>query len=198
MFLLTKLFTFGFLFALFPLAVNPESMISQPILWIETFDHSEIPRTIGTWEHNVLDANQSIRIELVDQDMGNKLGGKSLAIYFDVDSSNPAMVGCWIKLERQDLTGFDTLHFSLKSGEGERFTGNVAVQLTDSGNRKAPYLISGVGKEWKDYRIPLKKFTRIADWSGVKDFEIVIDDINARPKEGVLIIDEIYVAREAL
>lgn len=196
MFLLTKLFTFGFLFALFPVAVNPESMIPQPALWIETFDHQEIPKTVGTWEHNILDSNQGISIELIDQDAGNKPGGKSLAIHFDVDSSNPAMAGCWIKLKHQDLTGFDTLHFSMKSGAEERFTGNVAVQLTDSGNRKAPYLISGVGSEWKEYQISLKKFTRIADWSGIKDFEIVIDDINARPKEGTLLIDEIYVTKD--
>jgi len=195
---LIKLFAWALFLSALPLAVNAESDAPQHVLWIETFDHEDIPKSIGTWEHNVLDFNQGIRIELVEEDAWNKKGGKSLAIHFDVDSSNPAMVGCWIGLEHQNLTGFDTLHFSLKSGKGERFTGNVAVQLTDIGNRKAPYLIGGVGKKWREYRIPLKKFARIADWSGVKDFEIVIDDINARPKEGVLMIDEIYVAREAL
>jgi hypothetical protein len=193
--LLTKLFTFGFLFALFPLAVNPESMISQPILWIETFDHEQIPKTIGTWEHNVLDSNQGIRIELADQDAANKKNGKSLALHFDVDSSNPAMVGCWIKLENQDISAFDTLHFSLKS-QGGRFTGNVAVQFTDSLYRKAAYLVSQVKADWKEYQIPLKRFPRISNWSEIREFEIIIDDINANPKQGTLLIDEIYVSKD--
>jgi len=195
MFLLTKLFTFGVFLALFPLAVNPESLIPQRILWIETFDHAEIPKNIGTWEHNVLDSDQGIKLELVDQDASNKKGGKSLALHFDVDSPNPAMVGCWIRLENQDLSAFDTLHFSLKS-QGGRFTGNVAVQFTDEGNRKASYLVSGVRKDWKEYGIPLKKFPRISDWSKVKEFEVIIDDMNAVPKEGTLLIDEIYVSGE--
>lgn len=197
MFLLTKLFTFSFLIALFPVAVIPESMETTQKMVIESFDLPDMPQNVHTWEHNVLDYDQGIEIELVDEDAGAKAGGRSLAIHFDVDSSHPAMVGCWIGLRKQDLRGFDTLHFSLKSAEGERFTGNVAVQLTDSGNRKAPYLVGGVSHEWKEYSIPLKKFTRIADWSGVKDFEIVIDDINARPKEGTLLIDEIYVTKGA-
>lgn len=196
MFLLNRLLSFGLLIALFPLAVLPENTAVEQKMVIESFDAAEIPQDVHTWTHNILDFDQGIEIELVNQDAGNKTGGKSLAIHFDVDSSNPAMVGCWIRLKDQDLRGFDTLHFSLKSSEGERFTGNVAVQLTDSGNRKAPYLISGIGSEWKEYRIPLKKFTRIADWSRVTDFEIVIDDINASPKEGTLLIDEIYVTKD--
>jgi len=191
---LIKLLTLGLLPFLFPLAVSAESAPTRRISWIETFDHKEIPRSIGTWEHNVLDSDQSISVELVDQDAANKIGGKALAIHFDVDSPNPAMVGCWIKFENQNLSAFDTLHLNLKSGGEGGFTGNIAVQFTDTENRKAPYLISGVGKEWKEYRIPLKKFRRIADWSEVKEFEIIIDDINASPKEGILLIDEIYVS----
>jgi len=197
MLLLTKLFTFSFLIVLFPLAVIPDDVPRQRMI-IESFDHESMPKKVHTWVHNVLDYDQGIEIELVDQDAKNKAGGKSLAIHFDVDSSNPAMAGCWIGLKNQDLRGFDTLHFSLKSTEGERFTGNVAVQLTDSGNRKAPYLVSGISREWKEFQIPLKKFARIADWSGVKEFEIVIDDINARPKEGTLLIDEIYVTKDVM
>ena len=195
--LLSKPFSLGFLLALFPLAVSPESLIPQRILWIETFDHEQIPKTVGTWKHHVLDSNQGIRIELVDQDAANKEGGKSLAIHFDVDSPNPAMVGCWIKLGNQDLSGFDTLHFSLKSGRGGRFKGSVAVQFTDSLYRKSAYLVSQVKEEWIDYRIPLKKFPRISNWSGIREFEIIMDDTNAIPKEGTLWIDEIYVSRRS-
>ena len=194
--LLIKPFLFCFLLALFPLAINPELAAPEGILRIESFDHEELPNHIGTWEHNILDPDQSIQIELVQDDARGKAGGKSLAIHFDVDSPNPAMVGVWIELKHRDFSAFDTLHFSLKSGEGERFRGSVAVQFADEGNRKASYLVSGVRKDWKEYSIPLKKFPRIRDWTKVKEFEVIIDDMNAVPKEGTLLIDEIYVSGE--
>lgn len=198
MYLLNKLFTLGFLVALFPLAVLPEGTASPQKLVIESFDSQQMPQSVHTWVHNLMDYDQGIQIELMDDDAEGKPGGKSLAIHFDVDSSSPAMVGCWIRMKNLDLRGFDTLHVSLKSTGGDRFTGNVAVQLTDSDNRKAPYLISGIKNEWKEFQIPLRKFTRIADWSAVTDFEIVIDDLNARPKEGTLLIDQIYVTRDVV
>jgi len=71
----------------------------------------------------------------------------------------------------------------------------VAVQLTDSLYRKAAYWVSNVKEEWKEYQILLKKFARIANWSQVKEFEIILDDMNAIPKEGTLLIDEIYVSK---
>lgn len=198
MLLAARPFVFGFLLALFPLFVNPEESLPERILWIETFDGEGIPKNIGTWEHSVLDSNQGIRIEIVQDDARGKTGGKSLAIHFDVDSPNPAMVGLWIKLKHQDLSAFDTLHFSLKSAGEERFRGSVAVQFTDEGNRKASFLVSGIKKEWKEYNIPLKKFARIRDWSKVKEFEVILDDTNAVPKEGTLLIDEIYVSGEVV
>lgn len=196
MFLLTKLFTFGFLLALFPVAVIPDTAISQRTIVIESFDHEDMPKNIGTWIHNILDPDQNIQLELIGQDARNKAGGKSLAIHFDVDSPNPAMVGCWIKLKNQDLSGFDTLHFSFKAGSDGYFKGSVAVQFTDSLYRKAAYLVSQVKADWKEYQIPLKRFPRISNWSEIREFEIIIDDINANPKQGTLLIDEIYVSKD--
>lgn len=194
---LIRTFTLGLFLALLPLMAHAESRVPQRILRIESFDHKETAKNIVTWEHNILDSNQSIRIELIDQDAQNKRGGRALAIHFDVDSPEPAMVGCWIKLENQDLSAFDTLHFSLKSGDGERLKGSVAVQFTDSLYRKAAYLVSQIKDEWTEFRIPLKKFPRISNWSEIREFEIIIDDINANPKEGTLLIDEIYVSKES-
>ncbi len=169
--------------------VNPQS-----ILEIADFEDEETARSVGTWERNVLDPDQSVKVRIVGEDRAGKKEGKALAIDFDVDSPNPAMVGVWIKLENQDLSSFDTLHVHLKS-EGGRFRGAVAVQLTDSLYRKAAYSISNIKEEWKEYQIPLKKFARIANWSQVKEFEIILDDMNAIPKEGTLLIDEIYVSK---
>ena len=189
-----KYFSFWICLTLLPLASIAQDLNPQPILGIADFEDEDTARSVGTWEHNVLDPDQSVKVRIVGEDRAGKKEGKALAIDFDVDSPNPAMVGVWIKLENQDLSSFDTLHFHLKS-EGGRFRGAVAVQLTDSLYRKAAYLVSNVREEWKEYQIPLKKFARIANWSQVKEFEIILDDMNAIPKEGTLLIDEIYVSK---
>lgn len=181
------------LVSLFALAQNAEAGSDK--LRLVDFDDPAVIRQIGVWEHNVLDPDQSLKIAIIPGSRTHERGGTVLRLGFDVDSSNPAMVGFWAKLESPDLSEFDTLHLSLKSDEERSFTGSIALQFTDEGNRKASYLISGIKKEWTEFRVPLKRFPRIRDWSRVKEFEIVIDDTNAVPKEGVLFVDEIFVSR---
>ena len=193
---LFKYFIFGFFLILLPLAANAQDFNRHPILWIADFEDPDMPQNTGVWVHNILDPDQSLKIEIMQQGTARKKAGKVLRLDYDVDSPNPAMAGFWVNLRNQDFSGFDTLHLSLKAGEGERFPGSIALQFTDANNHKAPYLISDIPPEWKEFLVPLKKFNRINDWSEIKEFEIIIDDINARPKEGILFVDGIYVSKD--
>lgn len=143
---------------------------------------------MGTWEHNILDAAQSVRHEI-------SANAAEVDVLFDVDSSLPAMGGFWLKIEGHDLSEYESLHLWMRAESDPPFTGNIALQFTDKDNRKAPYLLSGVRSEWKEFEVPLQKFRRIRDWSEVKTFEIVIDDIHARPKKGVLFLKEVSVVK---
>jgi len=143
--------------------------------------------TMGTWEHNILDPSQRVTHE-IDREAGE------VKVHFDVNSSLPAMGGFWLKIEGHDLSEYESLHLRMKAESDPPFTGNIALQFTDKDNRKAPYILSGVRSKWKDFEVPLQKFRRIRDWSSVKSFEIVIDDIHARPKEGILFVKEIFVS----
>lgn len=105
------------------------------------------------------------------------------------------MGGYWLKINDRNLSDYESLHLTLRAESDPPFSGNVALQFTDRDNRKAPYILSGVRREWKDFEVPLQKFRRIRDWSRVKTFEIVIDDIHARPKEGVLFLREVSVVK---
>ena len=193
---LFKYFIFGFFFGLLPLAGFAQDIRTQSILWIADFEETETPQNTGVWRHNILDPDQSLKTEITLEDTERKKGGKVLRLDYDVDSPNPAMVGFWVNLRNQDLSGFDTLHLNLKAGRGDRFPGNIALQFTDANNHKAPYLISNIPPAWKEFQVPLKKFNSINDWSEIKEFEIIIDDINARPKEGILFVDGIYVSKD--
>ena len=174
-----------------PLAGFAQDVSPQPVLQIIDFKDADLTQNIGVWVHNILDPDQGLKFEIAQQ--GQE---KILKLDYDVDSPNPAMVGFWVNLRNQDLRGFDTLHVSLKAGVEEPFLGNIAFQFTDINNHKAAYLISRIPSEWKEFQVPLKKFNRINDWSEIKEFEIIIDDINARPKEGVLFVNEIYVSAD--
>ncbi len=164
-------------------------------LFLINLDDPAVLRNIGIWEHNVFDPDQSLKVDVTEGNGTDKKKANVLKLDFDVDSSNPAMVGCWLKFENLDLSEFDTLQLKIKSDESERFSGNLALQFTDADNKKAAYLINGIGTDWKEFHVPLRKFNRIHDWSRITGFEIIIDDINARPKEGILFVDEISVSR---
>lgn len=177
------------------LALTQIAEADRDKLFLINLDDSAVMRNIGVWEHNLFDSDQSLKVGVTEGNNADEKHRKILKLDFDVDSPNPAMVGCWLKLENLDLSEFDTLRLKIKSDESERFSGNLALQFTDADNKKAPYLINGIGKDWKEFEVPLKKFKRIHDWTRITGFEIIIDDINARPKEGVLFVDEISVSR---
>lgn len=188
---LFKTLIVGFFFGLLPLVGFAQDINSHHVLHIINFDDGDAPERTGIWVHNIMDPEQGLKMEILEQGKN-----KILRLDYDVDSPNPAMVGFWANARNQDLRDFGTLHVNLKAGENEPFLGNIAFQFTDANNRKAAYLVSRVPTEWKEFQVPLKNFKRIDDWSQIKEFEIIIDDINARPKEGVLFVDEIYVSKD--
>lgn len=177
------------------LALAQIAQAGRDNLFLIDLDDPAVMRNIGIWEHNLFDSEQSLKVDVMEGKKADEKKGRILRLDFDVDSPNPAMVGCWLKFENLDLSEFDTLRLKIRSGEAARFAGNLALQFTDVDNKKAPYLITGIGTDWKEFQVPLKKFNRIHDWSRITGFEIIIDDINARPKEGTLFVDEISVSR---
>ena len=161
--------------------------------WISDFDEREMVGLFSVSSKNPMDDDQWIKVDWDSDDARGNAEGKSLRLDYDVDSNEPAKATFWLRLKEHDLTGFDTLHISLKGSDGTR--GNVTVQFVDSNYRMSPYVIGHIGSQWKEYQIPLKRFNRIRDWSSMQEFDIVIDDMNAIPKEGPLWVDEIYVSK---
>lgn len=190
--LLFKYLIFGIV-CLLPFTGFARDVSSQSLLRIADFQDPNMSENIGVWVHNILDPDQNLKFEITQQDDGQK---KALRLDYDVDSPSPAMVGFWMNLRNQDLREFNTLHLRLKAGGEEHFLGNIAFQFTDADHHKAAYLVSRIPTEWKEFQVSLRNFKRIHNWSEIKEFEIIIDDINAKPKEGILLIDEIYVSKD--
>lgn len=181
------------------LLLSPVALLAQQNelkkFWISDFDEREMVGLFSVSTKNPMDEDQWIKVDWDNDDAAGHAEGKSLRIDYDVDSSESAKATFWLRLKQHDLTGFETLHISLKGSDGAR--GNVTVQFVDSNYRVSPYVIGHIGSRWKEYQIPLKKFNRIRDWSAIQEFDIVIDDMNAIPKEGSLWVDEIFVSKGA-
>jgi hypothetical protein len=165
-------------------------------LVIADFEEGEAIGLFSVSSRNPMDEDQWIKMNWEHDDALGKPNGKSLRLDYDVDSSESAKATFWFRLENQDLSPYDTLHLYLKGSEGSR--GNVTLQFVDGNYRTSPYVIGRIEERWKEFRVPFKRFTRITDWSTMREFDIVIDDINTIPKEGSLWVDEISVSSSSL
>ncbi len=163
-------------------------------LLLTGFSENEITGRMGVYDSNPLDEDQGIKMSIVGEDALGKPGGKALRLDYDVDSWKQAKVQFWIELEQKDLSAFDTLHFYMRGDSEKGCTKNVMVRFMDGDNRVAPYIVTGIRDQWKEFEIPFKRFSRIRDWSQMKEFGIVFDDVNSNPKEGALYVDEISVS----
>ena len=185
------------LIGIFILMLAPLAALAQQNdlkkFWISDFDEREMVGLFSVSSKNPMDQDQWIKVDWDSDDARGNAEGKSLRLDYDVDSNEPAKATFWLRLEEHDLTSFDTLHISLKGSDGTR--GNVTVQFVDSNYRMSPYVIGHINSRWKEYKIPLKRFNRIRDWASMREFDIVLDDMNAIPKEGSLWVDEIYVSK---
>ena len=165
-------------------------------LFITDFEGGGIAGPMGAYDANPLDESQWIKMSIVEDDALEKPGGKALKIDYDVDSWKRAKGEFWIDLGESDFSTFDTLNLWIRGDRQNGFTKNITVQLKDGSNQRAPYIVSGIKDQWKAFRIPFKRFSRIGDWPRMKELALVFDDVNSNPKEGTLFIDEISVSKE--
>jgi len=159
------------------------------------FDRNDKAQVMGVFDRNPMDNDQWISMSFVDGGAFPEKENRFLLLDYDVESGQPAKAVFWFKLKNTDLSDFDSLHLFLKADPETGGTKNVIVEFTDQFHRRAPYVLTGISEEWQEFSIPFKRFSRIRDWSSVKQFSIVLDDIYSLPKKGKLFVDEIFVIK---
>lgn len=163
---------------------------------IESFDQPLSGRS-GVSVKNVMDDGQDIRAELSPDDALSKQQGRSLMLIYDVDSAQSARVDFWFLPDQTDFSSFQALRFFIKADPLAGGSKNVTLQITNGQRRRSSYILSGIGKSWKRFEIPLKRFNRIRDWSDIREITLSFDDVFSVPKEGVLLIDEITATAQS-
>lgn len=158
------------------------------------FDSDDSSPVLGVSVKNPLDNEQSLLMGFVKG--GPQLQeGRFLYLDYDVDSFQPAKGFFWLKLNNADISGFDTLHLYLRADPESGGSKNVTVQFTDASYRRSSYILTGITEQWKEFTVPLKRFSRIRNWSAMKEFVIVLDDVYSIPKKGRVFVDEIFVSK---
>lgn len=170
------------------------SLLNANQLVVADFNKAEKPNNLngdyGAWNKDPDDKTQSCVIAYEKDDaLGNK-NGSALQIDYDVDSTNPAYNGLWMKLNGQNASAYNTLTFYVR-GEGlDNFTKRIKLELKDS-TQTSPYMIAGITEKWRKIEVPFTRFRKIKDWSSLSELVIIFDDRNSNPKQGTLLIDQI-------
>ncbi|OGX04453.1 MAG: hypothetical protein A3J12_10330 [Omnitrophica bacterium RIFCSPLOWO2_02_FULL_44_11] len=167
-------------------------------LVIADFDTGDKPNNIGgdfgAWDKDPNDTTQGCKMSFEENDaLGDSLG-YAVRFDYDVDSSNPAYNGFWMKLNGLDASAYNTINLYFK-GEGE-FTKRVKIEVKDSTNKPSSYILSGITDQWQKFSIPFEKFSQIQDWKGLSEVVVVFDDINTNPKTGSILLDQVTVSAE--
>ncbi|HOW59105.1 MAG TPA: carbohydrate binding domain-containing protein [Candidatus Omnitrophota bacterium] len=169
-------------------------------LVIADFDAGDKPNNIGgdfgAWDKDPGDGTQGTKMSFASDDaLGNPLG-HSIRLDYDVDSSNPAYNGFWMKLNGEDAGEFNALTFYIKGDAAKGFSKRVKIELKDQGSKTSAYMLGNITEAWRKISIPFEKFNRITDWSALSEFVVVFDDLHSMPKNGAVLIDQIAFSKE--
>ncbi len=168
--------------------------ISAHAAMMADFDSGEKPNNIGgdfgAWEKDPTDNTQFCR-EYFDDKATRQGTGYCLQLEYDVDSPSAAFNGLWMSLNGFDASDAIKLVFWAKADGEKGATPRFKVELKTE-DEKGVYYVNGLTKEWTKFEIPLEDFI-IGDLSALTELVFVFEDHTARPKEGILYIDDISI-----
>jgi len=176
---------------------------SAPELMIASFEnngHSDLGTDIGTWSSNPLDTSQGCTMELLS--LYGVMGKGSeesrvMKVSYDVSTNGPAFNGIYIKLNKLNLTPYDSMSFLIKGDPSRGFTTKFRVEIKNEKGERAVYDLSGITEDWKKISIPLQE-TRdpgsVTDWTCMSELVFTFDDMTCDSREGVLYIDNVMLS----
>ena len=125
------------------------------------------------------------------------LDGYALKLEYDVEDSQPAFSGFWMKLQNLDASAYDRVSIALK--------GDIAGGLPNHATRlklelKSPTeagqaLVEGITSDWKVFTVPISEFKGLSDRSFLTEFVIVFDDRTVDRKTGIIYVEDIVLER---
>lgn len=171
-------------------------------------------RPFGAWNKDPEDRTQVCEVDFSEDDALGR--GSSVRLFYDVDSPYPAFNGFYLKLNGEDFSAYDTLHFYLKGDAKKGFPKRVKIELKNGheahrlqrealgwdhepylGAFTFPLMVEGITQAWQKFSVPFADFVRFRDRTDMHEWVLIFDDINSDPKSGVLYLDRISVSSTA-
>ena len=161
---------------------------------IQNFDmvKKDDANLFGTWDKDPNDSSQYCRMTINQQVTYNQTGS-SLQLDYDVESTNPAFNGFWMKLNNINISDFDHLVFWAKSIDDKKTTLKVELK---SGSRVGSVYVQDIGSEWKKLSLPLSDFKGLSDVQTLSEFVVVFEDRMVGDKTGTIYLDEIQFLKK--
>lgn len=173
----------------------------QDELVLADFDSGKTPNNsgqdFGAWSKEFNDETQFTDMSFVPDDAKGKPGGYSIRLDYDVDSPTQAYNGFWMTLERDDFTSYRVLNFYIKGDKKAGFTKQVKIEFKDVSNRPSAsyFMITKITDQWQKISVYFDDFHGENDWKNLRQFVIVFNDEDSRPKVGSILIDEISISK---
>jgi len=94
-----------------------------------------------------------------------------------------------------DAVNYKALKFSVKSEKKATLPSSMRVVIENEQREKDAQFITDITMNWKEFTLPLEKFSRINSWSRLASIQFVIDEWNVAEKKNTFFIDEVHFSR---
>lgn len=181
-------------FMIIGLILGLPQIAKAEVLMIDDFSDGEKPNNLGgdfgTWDSNPADSTQGCKMLFYTD--SSETSNISVRLDYDVDSPNPAYNGFWMFLQGVDISKYEALAISVKGDAIKGYTSKIKLELKNNRDEIGKYLLTGIKDYWQDFEIPLSNFKGLTDYSSMKEFVIVFEDLTSTDKDGGIYIDNIY------
>ena len=132
---------------------------------------------------------------------GLEEAGRVLRLSYRFAPDRRARAGVRASLDGLDASAYDHLEFRVRGEPGAGFARafEVGFQRPRPGRpdmmENGSYVVTGVGDQWRQVRVPLNLMTGIGSWTGLSEFVIAIDSRRADGAEGTLYFDDVALVR---
>jgi hypothetical protein len=95
-----------------------------------------------------------------------------------------------LDLKQLNLSRYKTLAFALKKNNPKDIV-SLRIEFTNRFNEKSEFYIKDISNKWADQKLDFKSFTKMNDWSQMKELAFSVEEWNVREKSGIVYLDNI-------
>lgn len=99
-----------------------------------------------------------------------------------------------LNLKQLNLSKYKTLGFSVRKTNPKDII-SLRVEFTNRFNEKSEIYIKDISSKWADKKIDFQSFTKMNDWSQMKELSFGVEEWNVREKSGIVYLDNLRVLR---